>query len=194
MAHWVIWISQFVDDDGLPMGPYKLNPEDDSVFSLPWLKGIPFGAHDPGLITMRIESDDVEAGFFGDYVPGGVPLMSDRLRQSMRAAGVDNIQYFQVSVANEGNYNEVPVYWAFNIVGRVAVADPARSHGTKAFGQHGATLFDEFRPDPELEQLPPCVRSLESASTIVVSDAVVAACATAGIDTLDFIPPEVWFS
>lgn len=194
MGRFVIHTTRFLDDSGREMSGYQFDAVDPDILDLPWLHGVSFAQPTPTLIEMQIETDDQYAGFFPDFASGSLPLMSDRLRQAFEAAGVDNIQFFEVTVANADRFTDVPTYWAFNVVGRVAVSDPGKSRGERAFGRHGATLFSDFQAHAELEEAPACFRSVERASTVVVSDSVRKACAALDIDTVEFTPVETWFS
>jgi len=78
----------------------------------------------PFRYTMTVTAGQ-EPRFYGWY-PGSF-LMQLKLLDTIRSAGVDNLQVFPAEIRREDNNTEVPGYATVNIVGRVACAAPKKS-------------------------------------------------------------------
>ncbi|MDE1949438.1 MAG: hypothetical protein KGL43_13875 [Burkholderiales bacterium] len=190
--YYVLEQQPLVDEDGHEYGYYAVGPRDDEYTEWPWLEGVRFDPPPAEPLQLRVEADDEDAGDFADYVFGPIPLVTARLREVLTRCAVANLEYYAVQVEGAQDFDDFPAYFAVNVVGKAALADPARSRGLEAFGGKGATLFDVFVPAPGAAQGAELLRMAESMAEVVVSERVRAACEEAGIDTLRFVPLDEW--
>lgn len=61
-----------------------------------------------------------------DYYPH-VKLMSDRLVETLKSAGVDNLQLFEANIVNQDGDAKIPGYQVVNVLGLVSAADEKAS-------------------------------------------------------------------
>lgn len=126
---------------------------------------------DPPTEILRIEATP-HLGYAGpppDYYDDAVSLMSPRLADVLRRAGVDNLDLFPAVITYRGSGLRFD-WWAFNLVGLGSAASLAA----------GA------------QSLPLMFRLQEYVMTTLVHASVRRAIEEAGIDTLTFVDPEDW--
>jgi hypothetical protein len=175
-----------MDDDGNEMNYYDFHVKDDEDLEWPWGHGVVLKDPPSKPLQLAVDLDDESAGDFADYVSGPIPMVTERFRTVLDAAGC-NIEYFPVSIEGADRFDEFPTYFAANIVDKLAAADPKRSKFTEAFGGPGATLFDKLVLDPKLDTKLPLFILAENLSTLIVSEALKTKVEAAGVDTLHFI-------
>lgn len=127
------------------------------------------------------------------YYAEAVPVMREDVAAVLRAAGVDNIEYFDAVLRDPDNGREHADYKAYNIVGLVACADMSAS---KLMDTNESDLLDvdfeslvidESRTGGAL-----LFRLAENVSAIVVHEQVKQAIEASGIPGFVFYGPGEW--
>jgi hypothetical protein len=115
-----------------------------------------------------LEHDRDEPLLLSDYYPYP-ELMSERLIDTLRGAGVDNLQLFDAVIVNSKTGEEIHGYKVVNILGLVSAADPSASKSRPlAHVRFFETLvIDEARARGQL-----MFRLAESLTDIVVAEKV----------------------
>ena len=127
------------------------------------------------------------------YYEKSIPVMRDDVAAALRAAGVDNIQYFDAVLRNPATGAEHRDYKAYNIVGLVACADTVASRrmgtGNSAMGDvdFESLVIDESKTGGAL-----LFRLAENVSAVVVHDSVKDAIDASGIPGFVFYGPSEW--
>ncbi len=121
------------------------------------------------------------------------PVMRGDLRRALEAAGVHNIQYYPAIVKDPLSGEELPDYFAFNVVGLVSAADMSKS---KLMGTSSSTMldadFDSLVIDESKAAAFPLFRLAENISAIVVSEQVRETVLAHGVPGMVFYPPGQW--
>ena len=185
-----IQLVPLIDEDDLPFNYYNLKPCNNDDMERPWEQGVRFRSPPTEKLSLEIDLDDPDAGAFSDYIYGPIPLVTERLKLVLDSCGISNIDYYLVEVAGADKFDSFPKYYALNVIGKVAAADPGKSEYSEAFGQMGATLFSKFVLNNDAVRNLDLFRLAEQSFNIVVSEKIKLACQQAGIDTLRFIPLE----
>jgi len=124
---------------------------------------------------------------------GEVPLVSDRLKQALIDAGVDNVDYYPVELKNKET-GQTYEYFAFNIVGLVSAPDPSKSSVESYDGDYvgDSSIKDLVLDDTKTLNLL-MFRLLQKFSTILIHERVRRHLEACGIDTLTFVRPEDYY-
>ena len=158
-----------------------------------WMTGAPFDTPPPEPIPIGLRGTDEDDWVLGDLWLTPITVMSKRVLDAVRSAGVDNLDTFAVELVDPvagKTYND---FVAFNVIGTIAAVDA------------GAT---QFAPDSQERMISADIDSLgldtsrirsalmfrlaEAVNAIVVHERVRDAVLAAGIDTLTFLEPEEW--
>lgn len=156
-----------------------------------WAEGARFD--DPPPEPVRAEVKRGYAGNMAEFWDDPVPLMTTRLLEALRGAGVGNLDTYKAVIADPAGKREYTNYVAFNIVGTVAAADLKKSKvdpGNAA--KMIAVDFDSVTIDPKATRGALLFRLAESVNAIVVHEKVKRAVEASGITTLTFVEPEDW--
>jgi len=149
---------------------------------------------DPPTQPILIEATP-QLGYQGpppDYYDDAISLMSPRLKQTLEAAGVDNIEYYP-AVITYRRTEEIYDWYAFNIVGLMAVADLDKSDIKNEDGLPFAnSSINGFSVDPKKTHNMYLFRSAENVMTTLVSGQIKDAIDKEGINTFSFTKPEDW--
>jgi hypothetical protein len=124
-----------------------------------------------------------------------IPLMSRRLVDALRSAGVANLQTFETRLASVQGDSPPPTdhYLAVNIVGCIAAADLARSQiNPEVPDRLVSTDFYALAIDVDKAGGQLMFRLAENVSAVLVHQRVKAAVEAAGIDSLTWLPPQQW--
>lgn len=176
-----------IDEEGLPFSYYHFDTIESNSLEWPWLQGIRF-AHPPiEPLLLSIDFSDHDAGEFADCIASPLPLMTARFRDVLNRCGVTNVDYYPVRIEGRERFDTFPEYFAFNIVGKVAIADESQSKYIQAFGRMGANLYDSLTIDSKAATGLDFFRMAEHLATIIVSERVKIIAAQMGIDTLNYI-------
>lgn len=178
------------DEDGLELLWFKFdNVNDEDIDKWRWFEGVKFPDPPKSSLNMRIDvdaEDEENLGGYPDYVSGPIPMVTQRLRQALEGCGVANIEYYPVEIEGAESWEGFPIYFAMNIVGAVAAADPSSKVALEAFGPMGATLYDKFLLNTKAVEGLDVFRLAEHLTTVIVSERVKSACEKSGVDTLRF--------
>ena len=116
------------------------------------------------------------------------------LAAALKAAGVDNIDYYTAEIVDEKSGTHFTTHVAFNIVGTIAAADLKNSIISGDQTPMIAGSFDSLAIDVEKAKGAKLFRLAESVMGIVVHASVKKIIEDAGIDTLTFVAPAEWVS
>jgi hypothetical protein len=152
-----------------------------------WFRGLCF--HNPPHEPVQVTT---QGGELPDLSEVPLPLVSKRLADALKSAGVSNIDYYTAEIRNETTDENFCTYFAFNLVGLVAAADLSASNYDAPEGPLISVDFESLVIDEEKVRGVLMFRLAECVTAIVVHESVKRAIEAAGIDTLDFVPPEEW--
>jgi len=133
-----------------------------------------------------LELDPDEAPSFIDFYDAK-KLMSKRLFECLRAAGVDNLQTFPAIITEERTGKRIEDFVKFNVVGSVSCVDEARSRG-RALAD--VKVFEKLVIDPARTRGLKLFRLAESRMDIIVSQDVFDAIGAGGFTGIEFQPVE----
>ncbi len=133
-------------DDGCSVNTAKLK--------LPW----PFS----------LEHERTEPLSLSDYYP--YPnLMSERLIETLRGAGVDNLQLFDAEILNSKTGAKIPGFQVVNILGLVSAADP---NASKSRPLAHVRFFETLVIDPARARGLLMFRLAESLNDVILAEKV----------------------
>jgi hypothetical protein len=127
---------------------------DSSALTLPWPFIVKHGRPDPLQL----------ADFYSS-----AKLMSNRLIETLKSAGVDNLQLFDAQITNERTGERIDGYKVVNILGLVAAADPAAS---KSRPLADVQFFEKLAIDESSARGQLMFRLAESLNDIIVAERV----------------------
>jgi hypothetical protein len=154
-----------------------------------WGRGTPARQRPPGAVEIRAVPYDGYSGLPDDLQDTNVPLVSKRLKEAIESAGVDNNDFSPVTVRN-ADTGEVYEYFAFNLIGLVAAADPAGSEMTSRDGDFiGDTSISGLVIDESKCRDLLMFRLKEKFSVILVHETVKQAIERHGIASVRYIDP-----
>ena len=120
-------------------------------------------------------------------------LMTRRLYDCLREAGVDNIDAYDTVIRHPGTGFESRDYIAGNLIGLVAAVDVGASNIVGGSADHLLdTDFDAVKIDPAKARGLLMFRLAENTSAVVVSRKVKEFLEARGFTQLSFIDPENW--
>lgn len=132
-----------------------------------WMSGSSFENPPPEPIVLKLRGTDEEDWVLGDLWLTPITVMSKRLLEALRNAGVNNLETYSVELRDPASVQVHKDFVAFNLIGLAPSADIV-ARGTKLS------------------------RMAESVNGILIHDSVCDAIEDAGIDTLTFYHPEDW--
>ena len=122
---------------------------------------------------LRLRFDVKIGGGLPDFVDDSpVPIMSARMSDMLVAAGVDNVQTFDVEVKDAAGQDYSERFRAFNVVGRIAAVDLEASVQRDTPALDAQPYFERLVIDEEIATPFNLFRLHEVPSFIVVSLAV----------------------
>lgn len=186
--YFKLTLKALLDHEGNEFSYYDFDVKDEDDLEWPWMHGVKLKDPPTAPLKLAINFDDEDAGDCADFTVGPIPMVTQRFREALDAAGVTNIDYYPVTLEGAERFDAFPTYFAANIVGKVAAADKSASQYTEAFGGPGATLFEKLVLDPKLSTDLPIFVLAENMSIVIVSEKVKAKAEALGVDTLRFIP------
>jgi hypothetical protein len=146
----------------------------------------------PDLIPIDFEPLNGYEGGPVELIDVCIPLMSARLAEALKSAGVDNVVFYPARLTNTAT-GQTYDYQAFNVVGIVAAADLEKSEWSTFDGMLVADVsFTELALDESSAGGMLLFRLAENINALLVHHSVRDHVLAAGIDTLQFIPPEEW--
>jgi len=117
-----------------------------------------------------------------------VPLMSRALVETLRAAGVDNLELHEAVIREQTSGREYHDYWSVNVIGLVAAADTSRSSTSSLEGL--GTWVHKLVIDLQAVRGALLFRLREGPSTIVVHRSIKEAIESQNLPLLEFMPAE----
>jgi hypothetical protein len=139
-----------------------------------------------------VECEVIEDGEMVSMFDGGGLLMTDRLVQAFRDAGVDNLDDYNAIVRNPESGQTWTNYRAVNIVGVISAVDLAKSHPLERAGDLIDVPFEGVSIDEQKAGGMLMFRLAESVAGIVVHERVKAHLERAGFRDLHFLDPSIW--
>ncbi len=185
-------LQDLIDFNGNYFSYYSFDLTNENDLDFSWGHGIKFSNPPTSSLALKVDLDDEDAGAFADFILNPIPLVSERFKNTLEKCGVSNVDYYPVNIEGAEYFDSFPVYFAINIVGKVAVADAEKSKYTEAFGHMGANLFDKFVLNEKAVAGLDIFLLAEHLSTIVVSERIKLICEENGLSTLKFISIEQW--
>lgn len=144
----------------------------------------------PQPIIATIEHGD--EGMMAEFWDSPVPLMTKKLFEVLREAGVDNLDSYQAEIHEKSTGKIYDNYVSFNIVGAVSAAD---LHNSSFDSETPALIsrdFDSLAISEDATRSLLCFRLAESVNAIIVHEKVKHHIESSGINTLTFLRPEQW--
>lgn len=178
------------DDEG---GTLEVNDAIDAGVDLEaWSVGLPLKPTKPGPYELRARSIRGYRGSPADFYDFRVSLMSGRMLQTLRRAGVDNLATYPVIIVEDETGARWP-FFAVNIIGRVAAADLSRSEwSSNDDPPRGEVQFDTLIIDPARARGLLFFRLAENLATILVHQRIRATLERAGLTGIGFVDPADW--
>lgn len=141
---------------------------------------------------IEVTVDEGESGVLLELYDATIALMSRRLAEVLKAAGVSNVDFYDVVVDDLETKQKHLTHMAFNIVGGIAAADLSKSTFSAPDGPMISVDFDVLSIDDQRVRGALFFRLAESINGIVVHERIKNAIEAANIETLTFLPPEQW--
>jgi hypothetical protein len=172
-----------------PLASIEDAPEIPGIES--WLSGNKFKENIPEPIEIYL--DDNYPGRMPDFFNFTIPLMSDRLVDSLHEIGVSNFDTYRVIIKNGDGLLVSENYKAVNIIGIVAAADVNKS---KVALNKEVGLIDSDFDSLEIDEIKAInmlmFRLAEAVSAIVIHERVKKHLENSGLGSLGFIEPKDW--
>jgi len=125
-----------------------------------------------------------------EYLDSNVPLMSKRLKETIEAAGVDNVKFHPITLRNTKT-GETYDYFAFNLIGLVDAVDFKKSTLTSHDGDFiGDSAIHDLVVDEKAGRGLLMFRLKEKFSVILVHKKIKEAVERSGITSVKFIDPK----
>lgn len=158
-----------------------------------WLRGVKFTVPVPEPLEYVL--DERYPGRLPDFLKGSPPLMSQGLVETLREAGVTNLDSYEARLVDSEDRLVSDTHRAVNIVGVVAAADLSKSR--IAAGDEGRmidTSFDSLAIDETRALGLLLFRLAESVDTVLVHRSVRNHLQQNGFERLGFVEPERWLT
>lgn len=172
--------------------------EEDSteIRSIPQIPGVSWNTGErvsvPIPLPLRVELDEQHPGVLLPMYHKGILVFSDAMIDSLRKAGVDNLEVFPLAMFDPFENITRTEYKVVNIVGAIAAADLSQSK----YVAHGTPLidveFDSLTIDPKKAGGALMFRLAENVAGIVIHDRVRQQLLQDRIPYLDFDAPADW--
>jgi|GEM_PF-875076 len=149
----------------------------------------------PKELPIQLELDPYYEGVFFELDFEPIPLMTRRLYAALIDAGVTNLQVFETVIYDPFGKKDNTDYLAWNLVGPVSALDISKSEFDTDVPERMISMdISHMVIDEEKAKGHLMFRLAESTNTILVHRKVRRAIEKAGIDTLVFIPADMWAS
>jgi len=166
---------------------------DDSTCQDPvWQEGRKFEVGEYDLSNLCFESETPHMVPFPDFSRSdiGCPVFSEKLKQLLETAGIDNIDYYPASIVEyEGSIRKAG-YYAGNIVGLLSCMDKEESDYTDMDGL--VMDFDELVIDEERIANEQIFRLAEIPRVIFIEERFKGILGAENITGLQLIAPKEW--
>lgn len=164
-----------------------------------WIRGQPIETSVPQPLEFTVELDEDdrdpdEPGVLLEMYQDSYVLMTERLTNALRQAGVDNLQLFDAVIRDPRTGMVATNYKMVNVVGVVACADLRKSVYTASGVPLVDVSFDRLVIDEKRAGGLLLFRLAESLSAIIVHDRVRQHLLASGFDMLTFRDPAKYVS
>ncbi|SRR6266496_6667896 len=179
---------------------YLLLPQDDlypvielvtPIDNLFWATGERFRLN---VERLDFEFDPEGLMTWADYIrpAPNIPLVSDKLRETWSAVGVDNIDYYTARVMNRST-GETRPYHAANVIGLLPAVDRAQS-AFQPLDDHDFLIedFERLVVDEKRVQGQLAFRLAEHSAVLLVDQRLKDISEREGLTGLQFVRPEDW--
>ncbi|HTV24725.1 MAG TPA: double-CXXCG motif protein [Polyangiaceae bacterium] len=155
------------------------------------MSGEPLHTPPPRPIVLYWDPED-EAGPAQPLYKAGIPMVRRDVIETLRMAGVDNVETYELEVRSHVTGDVDVSFVAFNIIGVVAAADMGASKIVQDGGPRWiAVPFDSVVIDSKAAHDLPIFRLAENVSAIVIHDRIKRQL-EARHAGLSFVKPESW--
>jgi hypothetical protein len=190
MPDYFVFSARMAAADEAAKGHMEVRDEEAYDHFTGWRTGELIAERPAGPVEIKAIPRDRYKGLPDEMYDFSVPMMSARLKLALDAAGVDNINYFPVTLRNTKT-NAAYEYFAFNLVGLVSAADPGKSEMSSYDGDFvGDTEIRSLSVDETRARGLLIFRLAEKFSIILVHRRVKETIEKHGIDTMRFRDPE----
>lgn len=158
-----------------------------------WHTGERFTRQPKAPVQLTIYVGDAGNGRLPSFVDVPIPVMSKKMVEVLRAAGVENLETYPAIIHDQNTGTAHDSHIAYNIVGLVAAADNKRTKRAK--GSKHRVLdadIDSLAIDETKPGALKLFRLAESVNGIVVHRTICDALEKAAIGGLAFLPPDEW--
>jgi hypothetical protein len=160
-----------------------------------WYKGQKFEKNElPSDLQLHIDNNDIEIvdqnirAVYPDFFTGtATAFCSEKMRQLLDKAGIQNIEYYPLVIIEEGG-RRVEGHYAMNILGRIACLDKTQSECNYFEGE--IVRIKSMAIDESLVHDIPIFRLHELPDIILVSEKI--ANVTKGLVGIQLSPAEGW--
>jgi hypothetical protein len=150
----------------------------------------------PVPIPIRTETEEPDIpNIYAELYWNPIPLMTRRLVQALRGAGIDNLQTYETTLESAQGEHPPPAdhYLAVNIVGCVAAADLGKSEISPDTPERiVSTDFHSLSIDESKARALLLFRLAENITAVLVHEHVKEQVERSGITTLTWLAPEEW--
>jgi hypothetical protein len=158
-----------------------------------WMTGTPFPTPPPEPIRIGLRGTDEDRWVLGDLWLTPVTVMSTRVLEAIRSAGVDNLDTYAVELLDPISGKLYRDFVAFNVIGKLAAADLGATQFAPGSQERMISAdIDSLSVNADRARGALMFRLAESVNAVVVHERVRDAVLAAGIDTLTFLEPEDW--
>jgi len=142
-----------------------------------------------------VEDTEVPPRIYPELTWVPIPLLSRRLVDALKAAGVNNLQTYETKLVTRFGKNPPPedLYLAVNLVGLLAAADLAKSKTNPEVAEKMISMdFHSLAIDPSKTHDVLMFRLAENVSAVIVHERVKQAVEAKGITSLSWFAPNQW--
>lgn len=141
----------------------------------------------PPAEPIQVEIDPDLPGVIPEFTDQPLPLMTTRLHEALRRAGVANLDVYKAVITDPNSGRTFSSHVAANIIGVVAAADLRKSNYDPSI-----PWFDSLSINTTATRGALLFRLAESVNAILIHERVKESLDKQGINTLTYIPPEQW--
>ncbi len=164
---------------------------DDSARS--WILGERFATPPPLPVAATVRGLGDDDTVMAELWKSPLPAMSKRLHGALLAAGVSNLDVYDLDIKDPASGNVLQDHVAFNLIGKVAAVDLQRAHLAKdSVERMVSASFDSLALDESRIGGILMFRLAEALSTIVIHRSVRERIEAASITTLSYYLPADW--
>jgi len=158
-----------------------------------WILGERFSTAPPQPVRATVRGLDDDDTVMAELWKSPVPVMSLRLLEVLRDAGVSNLDVYPAALTDPSSGKVYDDFVAFNLIGKISAVDLGRSKlAPGPVDQRISMSIDQLALDEARIQGALMFRLAEAVSTLVMHASIKDRIEGAGIDTLTFYEPADW--